>query len=169
MREDQSIGPGSVGLWKVVRDSACLTATEKRNRSPGCGFDSRNCMGSSRRWIQRLEQINREVRERICHGNFSGGYSSNSPQWTSGSGVPCGSCHDDGSTPQDLSGKHDKHVRDKNVECYECHSTVVNASGSIIGRSLHVDGIPQVSFSSGNGTYSNGSCSNTGCHGTKNW
>ncbi len=104
-----------------------------------------------------------------CHGNFSGGYTSNSPQWTSGASVTCGSCHDDGSYPRNLSGEHDKHVRDKGVECYQCHNTVVNASETIIGRSLHVDGSLQVSFSSGSGTYSNGSCSDTGCHGTESW
>jgi hypothetical protein len=58
------------------------------------------------------------------------------------------------------------------MRCSECHQTVVNTANGIVNKSLHVDGVKQVSLSGG-GTYtaSNKSCSGlgSGCHGTKSW
>jgi len=104
-----------------------------------------------------------------CHGNFTGGYAANSPLWTVHGQAGCGSCHDVGARPQDLSGRHEDHVVEENVQCYQCHATTVNSGLSIIGTSVHVDGQKTVVFAAGTGIYSNGSCSNTGCHGTEHW
>lgn len=104
-----------------------------------------------------------------CHGNFDGGYISNSPNWISSNQAQCGSCHDAGSNPADLSGRHRHHVQEENVMCYRCHANTVNSSLNIVGKDLHINGTVEVVFSSGNGTYSNGQCSNTGCHGTESW
>ncbi|MBU0984710.1 MAG: CxxxxCH/CxxCH domain-containing protein [candidate division Zixibacteria bacterium] len=105
-----------------------------------------------------------------CHGNFAGGAGSNNTSWIGGSSeAACGSCHDDGNSPGSLSGNHEKHVTDKNIDCYRCHSTTVNSSNAIIGPTVHVDGVRQVSFSSGHGIWSNNSCAGTGCHGVENW
>lgn len=104
-----------------------------------------------------------------CHGNFPGGYTTNGPVWTSNGGGQCGTCHDDGTRPRDLSGAHDKHVRDLGIQCHRCHASVVNGSSVIADPSLHVDGTIQVVFSVGNGTYSNRICSGMGCHGPEDW
>ena len=105
-----------------------------------------------------------------CHGRFSGGYATNTPIWTGSNQANCGSCHDDGSDPESLSGRHKKHIVDENIPCYRCHSTTVNAAETIIGKTVHVDGEKTVSLS-GPGTYSNGNCSGlgAGCHGFENW
>lgn len=104
-----------------------------------------------------------------CHGNFSGGYAANSPIWTAPGQAACGSCHDDGASPFDLGGRHGKHVVEEQIECYQCHAATVNSGLSIINKSVHVDGIKTVSFSSGQGTFQNGRCSNIGCHDNEDW
>lgn len=105
-----------------------------------------------------------------CHGDFPGGYTSNTPTWTAAGQSACGSCHDAGSTPSDLSGEHDRHVRDKGIECYQCHAATVDSPLNIIGKSRHVDGKNDVVFSD-QGSYSNGNCTGlgNGCHGSENW
>ncbi len=104
-----------------------------------------------------------------CHGNFPDGYASNSPDWIAGSGqAVCGSCHDAGSRPHDLSGKHKDHV-EEGIECYQCHASTVNASVNIIGLDVHIDGVDDVVFSSGEGNYQDGQCSNIGCHDPESW
>jgi predicted CxxxxCH...CXXCH cytochrome family protein len=106
-----------------------------------------------------------------CHGNFAGGDASNSPVWTGAGQANCGSCHDVGSNPRSLSGRHEKHIEDENLDCIECHRTVVSRQLVIIDRSLHADGVKTVSILGG-GTYRNGSCSglnNTTCHGAESW
>lgn len=106
-----------------------------------------------------------------CHGRFSGGASNNAPVWTGSNQATCGSCHDVGSNPITLTGQHDRHIRDKGLDCIECHSTVVSRSQVILNLSLHVDGIKTVNFLQG-GTYQNGTCSglNTGtCHSSESW
>lgn len=106
-----------------------------------------------------------------CHGNFSGGITANRPVWTSADQAECGSCHDVGTNPGSLSGRHDDHVVERGFDCIECHSTVVSRTLVILGPALHVNGSKNVSFLRG-GTYSNGSCSglnNTACHGSESW
>jgi predicted CxxxxCH...CXXCH cytochrome family protein len=106
-----------------------------------------------------------------CHGNFLGGYGSNAPVWTASNQADCGSCHDVGSDPITLEGKHRKHVEIKDLECNRCHSTTVDTFLNIIGPNLHVDGQNQVSFSTGQGTYLDETCSGleTECHDTRGW
>jgi predicted CxxxxCH...CXXCH cytochrome family protein len=104
-----------------------------------------------------------------CHGNFPGGYPSNTSVWTNTNQAACGSCHDVGSNPSDLSGEHDRHVRDKNVECYECHARTVDQAGAIADRNVHVNGIIEVVFVSGQGIWDGADCTGVGCHGRETW
>ena len=106
-----------------------------------------------------------------CHGNFAGGYPANGPIWTAASQAACGSCHDDGSTPDDLGGRHERHVVEEGFGCYRCHAATVDSGLNITGKSRHVDGGNDVVFSSGSGTYTNGTCSGLGqgCHGSEDW
>lgn len=104
-----------------------------------------------------------------CHGDFPGGNNSQSPPWTESGIDLCGSCHDFGAHPARLSGRHEKHVVDKDVECYQCHSTTVDASLNLVEKWVHVDGENTISFSSGQGVWANGECTNTGCHGRESW
>ncbi|MFH1756011.1 MAG: CxxxxCH/CxxCH domain-containing protein [Candidatus Latescibacterota bacterium] len=106
-----------------------------------------------------------------CHGNFTGGFRSNRPIWIASNQAGCGSCHDVGGNPENLSGRHDKHVREENLACNECHASVVNQQLLIIDSSLHVNGTKNVSLLRG-GTYQNSSCSGlsgTNCHDPETW
>jgi predicted CxxxxCH...CXXCH cytochrome family protein len=104
-----------------------------------------------------------------CHGNFSGGYASNAPIWTAPGQAACGSCHNTGTSPGDLGGRHSKHVTEENLPCQRCHAATVDAQLNIVGKNRHVDGHRDVVFSTGQGSYSNGTCSNFGCHDPENW
>lgn len=104
-----------------------------------------------------------------CHGNFGGGYTTNAPLWNQPDQAECGSCHDDGTNPADLWGLHEYHVVFENIICYQCHTTVVDNTMSISGKANHINGSIEVSFESPNGSYVNGSCFATGCHGTESW
>ncbi|MFH1699887.1 MAG: CxxxxCH/CxxCH domain-containing protein [Candidatus Zixiibacteriota bacterium] len=121
--------------------------------------------GSSSTW-------NRNTRlcsDSYCHGNFSGGYFNNTPDWTGGEvEAGCGSCHDDGTNPRNLSGRHDDHVAE-GIECYRCHASTVNVNMSITGLGQHVNGSIEIVFSSGSGTFSGGRCNNVGCHDSEDW
>ncbi|MDH4156210.1 MAG: CxxxxCH/CxxCH domain-containing protein [candidate division Zixibacteria bacterium] len=111
-----------------------------------------------------------ECSNTYCHGNFSGGYPANTPIWIAPGQAPCGSCHDDGTNPGDLSGRHRKHVREEKVTCSECHSATVDAGLAIIGKSVHVDGHKTVAFGTRQITYQNGTCSGPGaCHEPEDW
>jgi len=106
-----------------------------------------------------------------CHGNFTGGNTANKPVWTGTNQAACGSCHDVGSNPERLSGRHEKHVVEEGWDCIECHVTVVSRQLQIVDRGLHVNGQKTVSFLKG-GTYGNGSCSglnDTYCHDSESW
>ncbi len=104
-----------------------------------------------------------------CHGDGRG--NNGSEGWTGNPTLACDSCHpDDGNG---MSGKHKKHVVDKNIDCYECHLTVVNASMDIIAPSLHVNGINEMVMEEG-GAWdpSTQRCSGLPggpCHGTEKW
>jgi predicted CxxxxCH...CXXCH cytochrome family protein len=111
-----------------------------------------------------------ECASTYCHGNFSGGYAGNTPVWTEAGQASCGSCHDIGISPLNLSGRHDDHVREEGIDCYRCHAATIDASGVLTDLSFHVNGVNDVDFS-GPGFYTNGSCSGLGpgCHGVENW
>jgi predicted CxxxxCH...CXXCH cytochrome family protein len=101
-----------------------------------------------------------------CHGN--GRSNSASVSWVSNIGQNCDSCHAYYDNSNNLSGEHEKHIKDKNMECSECHKNVINSSNVIINKALHINGSPDVSMD--NGTYSGGSCSDlVGCHGSEDW
>ncbi|HWR84200.1 MAG TPA: CxxxxCH/CxxCH domain-containing protein [Candidatus Deferrimicrobium sp.] len=122
--------------------------------------------GSASQW----DRGTRKCGNVYCHGGFSGGYSNNTPNWIAPGQAACGSCHDDGTNPGDLSGRHEKHVREKDVECYECHSATVDAGLAIIGKSVHVDGQKTVVFGAKEITYQNGTCSGPeACHEAESW
>ncbi len=106
-----------------------------------------------------------------CHGNFAGGIAS-TPHWDTNEQAVCGSCHDIGSNPAALLGRHQQHVTEENIECYQCHAATVNSSNVVIGLGAHIDGIFSVSFWNGQGSYNNTThqCSGPGgCHGSENW
>ena len=104
-----------------------------------------------------------------CHGDFPGGNNSLSPRWTESGLDLCGDCHDYGPHPGILSGEHEKHVIDEDIQCYQCHSTAVDADLNFVDKWVHVDGVNTISFSSGLGFWSNGQCTGTGCHGKEDW
>ncbi|MFH1145088.1 MAG: CxxxxCH/CxxCH domain-containing protein [Candidatus Eisenbacteria bacterium] len=109
-----------------------------------------------------------------CHGAFSGGSggtAGNAPVWTASHQAACGSCHDVGSNPRLLGGRHRDHVAEEGFDCVECHATVVTRQLDISNPSLHVDRRKTVAFLRG-GTFQNGSCSglnNSACHGRESW
>jgi predicted CxxxxCH...CXXCH cytochrome family protein len=106
-----------------------------------------------------------------CHGN--GRTDNGAELWTADPVYDCGQCHESGGPADTMSGKHKKHIVDKGVECYECHYAVVSPALTIIGPSLHVDGVMDVDFpTSGTWNAGSGNCSSLpggACHGSKNW
>jgi len=105
-----------------------------------------------------------------CHGNFPNGFSGNTPVWTAGGGqAACGSCHDVGNDPKQLSGRHEKHVTDKGYACAACHAGTVNLSLNIVGPDLHVNDSVEVIFGTGQGNWDGTDCTNVGCHGRESW
>lgn len=121
--------------------------------------------GSSSLW----DRASATCSQVYCHGNFNGGYASNQPNWTMQNQAECGSCHDVNGNLFTMSGQHNRHVIEKNIDCYRCHDATVDASRNIIGLDVHVNGSVEVVFSSGQGTFDGTNCSNVGCHGTKSW
>jgi len=105
-----------------------------------------------------------------CHGNFTGGKTTNTPIWTASNQASCGSCHDVGTNPSLLRGEHKKHVQEENIICQRCHASTVDTIPAIIGKALHINSVNNVNFYPNTGSYSNGTCSNpAGCHGTEHW
>jgi predicted CxxxxCH...CXXCH cytochrome family protein len=105
-----------------------------------------------------------------CHGRFTGGSTTNTPMWTASNQAACGTCHDVGTSPSLLGGRHRDHVQEEGIACQRCHASTVDTNKLITGKSLHVNGVNNVNFSPATGSYSNGTCSNpAGCHGTEDW
>jgi predicted CxxxxCH...CXXCH cytochrome family protein len=100
-----------------------------------------------------------------CHGNGRG--NNGTATWTSTQPYTCGRCHS--ITGNNMSGKHSYHIGEKNLKCNVCHSTVVNASMTIINANLHVNGVHEVKMAQGTFNSVTRQCSNVGCHGTKSW
>lgn len=106
-----------------------------------------------------------------CHGNGRG--NNGTASWTSQTAMTCNSCHITpavGQNAQNMSGAHDKHIRDKKIACVECHADVVNAATNVIGPQLHLDGQRNVRMPKG-GTWTPATkrCSNMACHGSESW
>lgn len=116
------------------------------------------------------DSLSRTCSDTYCHGDFRGGNPANTPDWTGTDQAACGSCHDDGADPTTLRDSHFDHVND-GIGCYQCHAATVDAANQIIGPSVHINGLFDVVFSSGQGTYSGGQCSGlgSGCHGLEDW
>jgi predicted CxxxxCH...CXXCH cytochrome family protein len=113
-----------------------------------------------------------------CHGDGQG--NNGSISWTSTTDMTCGSCHDTpavGQGAQGMSGKHDKHIRDKDVPCEDCHAQVVSSGLLIIDAARHINGANDILMRTKNGQIDNGAvynpadqrCSNMDCHGNKDW
>jgi predicted CxxxxCH...CXXCH cytochrome family protein len=105
-----------------------------------------------------------------CHGNFPGGFFTNSPSWNIEDDVLCGSCHDAGANPGFIDRLHSSHWI-AGIRCERCHAATVNAQLEIIGKSVHIDGQKTIEFSE-SGTYTEGSCSGLdagGCHEPRVW
>ncbi len=94
-----------------------------------------NISGASSQW----NRTARTCANTYCHGNFTGGKTTNAPVWTGANQAACGSCHDAGSNPSSLQWKHGIHAT-WGLQCNDCHSSVVNGSLQIIDKVRHVNG-----------------------------
>jgi predicted CxxxxCH...CXXCH cytochrome family protein len=79
-----------------------------------------------------------------CHGNFRNGnyvlHVGSDPSWTSNTPMNCGSCHGNPETGDPLpGGTHFTGFTQD--QCYYCHGNVMDASGQIINKSLHINGV----------------------------
>jgi predicted CxxxxCH...CXXCH cytochrome family protein len=106
-----------------------------------------------------------------CHGNGRG--SNGTMDWTVASPMNCNSCHQSpnpGQAAGGMSGEHDKHIRDEDLACVECHAAVVDANRQIIAPAMHVDGLRNVLIPTG-GSFdpANRRCSNLACHENERW
>jgi predicted CxxxxCH...CXXCH cytochrome family protein len=98
-----------------------------------------------------------------CHGSSLVDGQASAPNWTSTETISCDGCH--GLPPE--TGAHEEHTEDGRFDCEICHNGYVK--NSAVNIEYHVDGNKDVLFSeSVGGTYSNGSCLNTVCHGSTN-
>jgi predicted CxxxxCH...CXXCH cytochrome family protein len=100
-----------------------------------------------------------------CHGN--GRANNGTISWLATGPLACGACHSVNGT--NMSGDHSRHINGENMRCSECHGTVVNQNMTIIGATLHVNGVHEVKMAAGTFNPATRQCSNTGCHGTKTW
>lgn len=100
-----------------------------------------------------------------CHGSFPGGAGSQTLAWNqSGNQSACTTCH--GNPP--ATGKHPSVFRPHawmGTNCTYCHFDVVATSGAIkpTGRSLHVNGVKDVTVTNSDGTAAEGTYSAAGC------
>ncbi|MDH4032196.1 MAG: CxxxxCH/CxxCH domain-containing protein, partial [candidate division Zixibacteria bacterium] len=106
-----------------------------------------------------------------CHGNFTGGFFTNTPYWIGADQAACGSCHDVGANPGFIDRLHSSHAR-SNVGCEQCHATVVDADLEVIGPAYHVDGLKTIEFQiDSGGVFIDRTCSDlsVGCHEARDW
>ncbi len=63
-----------------------------------------------------------------------------SPIWTDPNSVVCGSCHGNpnNGNPRPSGNIHSGFFIN---DCFSCHGSVINQSGQIINKSLHVNGV----------------------------
>lgn len=130
-----------------------------------------------------------------CHGNFTRGNTTNTPDWTGANQAACGTCH--AARPRNYL--HYRHQRNYDtgaipwwpiaggstwLTCDQCHFGIASSTSSSSptsltvldgsGPALHVNGTPNVVFRWG-GSYvigpSQGTCSSMACHPgeTKYW
>jgi len=96
-----------------------------------------------------------------CHGNGLAGGTLN-VVWTAASAATCDSCHP-------LASRNGAHEAHSGYKCNRCHSLTADANGNISDKTKHINGEKDVKLTSGTYNASNNSCSNVGCHGTRNW
>lgn len=128
-----------------------------------------------------------------CHGNYPAGGNAATPVWTTvdGTFAACSSCH--GAPPATGTNCspdcHSFHMFTQSLDCTYCHNGIATGSGSsapvtnatIVGKTLHVNGVRDVVFPSSFTTASfvpgptpgTGTCNNILCHGSgtnsRNW
>lgn len=74
-----------------------------------------------------------------CHGNFkNGNTTAPAPVWTAAGSVFCGSCHGNAANPLPVGTHLQGFTRQ---QCWYCHSTVIDTNGTIINKSLHINGV----------------------------
>ncbi|MEJ2472002.1 MAG: CxxxxCH/CxxCH domain-containing protein, partial [Desulfuromonadales bacterium] len=103
-----------------------------------------------------------------CHGG------QNTPNWGTGSlsvDTQCRTCHVAGTAQYNgyFSGEHDKHVRDKRLDCTACHDVnrLRNGHfGNLATRSF--EQAPSATIKSSL-SYANGRCATPSCHGGESW
>lgn len=101
-----------------------------------------------------------------CHGNGRG--SNGTIAFTRAGPLACTACHSTSGTG--MSGRHRTHLGGEvTLRCSACHSQVVDQNMNVINADLHVNGVHEVKMASGTWNAATRTCSNTGCHGTKNW
>jgi predicted CxxxxCH...CXXCH cytochrome family protein len=84
-----------------------------------------------------------------CHGYFNNGNLNFQPTFNDPESVVCGSCHGDPITgnpnPKPNGVYVPPHRQDFTINrCYECHSSVIDASGTIVTPSKHINGVINV-------------------------
>ncbi|RJO66246.1 MAG: CxxxxCH/CxxCH domain-containing protein [Myxococcales bacterium] len=97
-----------------------------------------------------------------CHGD--GRNPSDELSWTAAGPLSCAACHGDETDSSGMSGRHALHLREE-LDCADCHGGVVDAAKAILDKAAHIDGGPDVAFSTGTYDPAAHSCSSTLCHG----
>jgi predicted CxxxxCH...CXXCH cytochrome family protein len=107
-----------------------------------------------------------------CHGNGSSELGTR--VWIEDLTLECDSCHDDGrgtdgGGDDELSREHRTHYRE-NIDCFECHGSVVSQTLQFVDPNLHVNGVFDVSIPRG-GAFNAAlrRCSNLACHEDRGW
>ncbi|HET8724418.1 MAG TPA: CxxxxCH/CxxCH domain-containing protein [Anaeromyxobacteraceae bacterium] len=88
-----------------------------------------------------------------CHGNFTGGNGATNvtPAWTTTATLACNACH---LMPNNTTtGRHGTHSG-SSFSCADCHNGIATSTGTsnatIVGPSLHVNGVKNVIIAPGN-------------------
>jgi len=69
-----------------------------------------------------------------------------------------------------MSGGHDRHIRVRELRCYDCHGEVVDAATNVISPQRHVDAQRNVMFPmGGDWNPATARCTNLACHNDKKW
>ncbi len=115
--------------------------------------------------------VNRSCANVSCHGGQT------TPDWLTGNlnvDADCKNCHERGTNQYNSynSGEHDKHVRDKNLFCTECHDPNKLAGDHFAG--LDTPGLEgrsdaTLKDSLGYNPVTNQGCNVANCHSAKNW
>jgi predicted CxxxxCH...CXXCH cytochrome family protein len=84
-----------------------------------------------------------------CHGNFKNGNRDFQPTFNDPKSVVCGSCHGDPKSGNPTPGAPDNFVPPHYSfytinTCYQCHSSVIDNTGTIIAPEKHINGVVNV-------------------------